>query len=680
MTTTIYQLKCKSLENKAKIGGKVSRYSSVSGISAEAFNPMKQSENVQLQFRLRDRTKITNQLVDKLLQVDDLEYKHQIQKQVNTSKKVPNVLVIKRDMIPALPSRHGSRADSIVPIHSQARLKAEKILSKANEFRALFEDEDFSILDKCDECDIQFRKESSKKESLSHSMTMNVWRANKVNSTSPNQSKSRCVDELQFSKTLHSTPTNEVHQINHLKAQNLKAQNSFCSDDSIEPSSYRDSWMHETSKCSVANETLPQCNVQITQKPNMRIRNDQISDALLHNAIMNDVVKAMQQTYCPQSNPYVSLVDIKFAVGSDIDRSSDGSLTHSKLFARSGLLEPRSIADTLQRKPVSNKNEKRSKKTKAKSCDMDIKNSPDSIESMIDDARFQLESPFAVHVLESSSCVQGQKMRESPKLPPVNVKGRMHDAQHHQFLDHPSQKMNDLKSKHSLAKTKFELIGLTIATEENVVKMESREVLFETIERNVAERIEICSNIDRACVKLQQQWQAKQKTLLCQSNTRLQGSARYQLLTFLRSLRDNQNTFLSLALRCSAFGGESSGMTSITYKIARWKQEIDHHMHELVRLPTVADVINEIAIEGNPRSNSFKSSIGIFPGCSKIDLATASACSKLLLGSKDCKTKTQIDTDFFGISGNNVAPSNGQISSIMLSPCEPQEAYKQVGF
>lgn len=643
--------------------------------AVKEFNPMKQSENVRLQFRLRDRTKITNHLVDKLLQVDDLEYKHQIQKQANTSKKVPNVLVIKRDMIPALPSRHGSRADSIVPINSQARLKAEKILSKAHEFRALFEDEDFSILDKCDECDIQFRKESSKKESLSNSMTMNVWRANKVNLTSPNQTKSSCVDELQLYKTLHSTPTNEVHQINH-----LKAQNSFCSDDSNELSSYRDSWMYETSKCSVVHETLPQCNVQVTQKPNMRIRNDQISDALLHNAIMNDVVQAMQQSYCPQPNPYVSLVDIKFAVGSDIDRSSDGSLTHSKLFAKSGLLEPKSITDAIQRKPVSNKNEKQSKKTKAKSCDTDIKYSLDSIESTIDDARFQLESPFAVHVLECSGYVQGQKMRESPKLPPVNVKGRMHDAQHHQLLDHKSQKINDLKSQHSLGKSKFELIGLTIATDENVVKMESREVLFETIERNVAERIEICSKIDRACVKLQQQWQAKQKTLLCQSNTRLQGSARYQLLMFLRSLRDNQNTFLSLALRCSAFGGESSGMTGITYKIARWKQEIDHHMHELVRLPTVADVINEIAVEGNPRSNNFKSSIGTFPGCSKIDLATASACSKLLLGSKDSKTKMQIDSNFFGISGNNVAPPNGQISSIMLSPCEPQEAYKQVGF
>ena len=103
-------------------------------------------------------------------------------------------------------------------------------------------------------------------------------------------------------------------------------------------------------------------------------------------------------------------------------------------------------------------------------------------------------------------------------------------------------------------------------------------------------------------------------------------------------------------------------------------------MHELVKLPTVADVINEIATEGKDRSNSSKSTIGTFSGCAKVDLATAAACSKLLLGSKDSKCHQQNDAKFFHIFGNNVAPSNGQISSMMLSPNEPLEEYNKVGF
>ena len=115
-------------------------------------------------------------------------------------------------------------------------------------------------------------------------------------------------------------------------------------------------------------------------------------------------------------------------------------------------------------------------------------------------------------------------------------------------------------------------------------------------------------------------------------------------------------------------------------KITHWKQEIDHHMHELVKLPTVADAINEIATEGKGKSNGFKSVIGTFSGCAKVDLATAAACSKLLLGSKDSKTNHQSDAEYFRIFGNNLVPSNGQISSIMLSPNEPLEEYKKVVF
>jgi hypothetical protein len=50
----------------------------------------------------------------------------------------------------------------------------------------------------------------------------------------------------------------------------------------------------------------------------------------------------------------------------------------------------------------------------------------------------------------------------------------------------------------------------------------------------------------------------------------------------------------------------------------------------------------------------------------------------MLLGSKDSKIQQQNDAKFFRIFGNNVAPSNGQMSSMMLSPSEPQEEYNKV--
>ena len=116
-------------------------------------------------------------------------------------------------------------------------------------------------------------------------------------------------------------------------------------------------------------------------------------------------------------------------------------------------------------------------------------------------------------------------------------------------------------------------------------------------------------------------------------------------------------------------------------KITRWKQEIELHMHQLVKLPTIADVVHDIANEGKRNSNSFKATIGALPGCADIDLAAAAACSKLLLGSRDFSTPSpDIESKRFRISGNNVVPPNGLVSSILLSPSEPLETYNKVIF
>lgn len=614
------------------------------------------------------RDGIADQSVHALLHVDDLDYKDRIIRPSNTSIKDQLSHVIKRDTIPALPSRHGSRADSIVPLHSQhspARLRAEKILSKANEFHALFEDSDFSVLDRhkdLKEMELRMKKDARKP----NSMAMNVWRANKVNPIPQTQTKTI---GSQSNASSHSTP-------NHCPYS--ETSHSFHDDDSYEPSnSLKDSWMQAFSKVDVAHDILPQVTAKPLHMSKLRSRNDQVLDAVLHTAIMNDVVAALaQQPFQHHANPYVSLVDIKFATSINSETGSDGSsVINSKMLAKSGPVESKGIIDTNEKKKTSKSEHAKRSKTIKNIRESDRKISLHATDSTICDIRFQLESPFENSDRESPSPDQGQKVKESTTLPPLQHKARMVDAQ--KLLHEPSKReTTELKSQHCLSKREFELIGFTIASEENVERMESCSVLFEAIERNVEERHEICSDIDRYCLKLQKQWQTKQKTMLwCLSNTRLQGSARSRLLTFLRSLRQNQDNFFALVQQCHIFG--SSGMSR---KITHWKQEIDHHMHELVKLPTVADAINEIATEGKGKSNGFKSVIGTFSGCAKVDLATAAACSKLLLGSKDSKTNHQSDAEYFRIFGNNLVPSNGQISSIMLSPNEPLEEYKKVVF
>jgi hypothetical protein len=113
---------------------------------------------------------------------------------------------------------------------------------------------------------------------------------------------------------------------------------------------------------------------------------------------MNDVVQALsQQPYQPQSNPYVSLVDIRFASGTDVVAPSNGSFTNTKTLAQSILSDHKPVADTFERGDKSNKNERRSKMTKVLRCEIEKKTCLDA-ESAVDDSRFQLDSPFAFHV------------------------------------------------------------------------------------------------------------------------------------------------------------------------------------------------------------------------------------------------------------------------------------------
>jgi hypothetical protein len=629
-------------------------------IDADVSSP--KNERRKSHSKSKSREANVNESTIMLLQVDDLEYKHQMEKKsANASTKDLNIAVIKRDMIPALPSRHGSRADTVVPLHSQARLRAEKILSHANEFHALFEDDDFSILDQCSAFELQLRKESSKRKSgkgQSHSMAMNVWRANKLKSISPNQYKQQSPE----SSHLTSIETNSGSPFSIQPDDSSSSTWSNCNE----------GWMHETSKVSAAQETLPQITSLPMQLPKMRIRNDQVSDALLHNAIMNDVVQALaKQPLQHQANPYVSMVDIRFKPSTNFDVSSNGKLTDSKTITKRGhCADSIPMPDAMERTNSSTEQPKKSKVTKAIISVQKKSLDATDTDFAMDEDRFQLQCPFR-HQSLCNSPSPGRQKRESPTLAPLQSKSRITDAQNQIHEFHPRQTSELKLQQHSLSKTEFELIGHTIASEDGIAKIESRLELLEAIELNAAERFVICTEIDRCCLKLQKQWQVRQKTILCKSNTRLKGSTRSQLLMFLRSLRENQRSFYTLALRYNAYFCD--GSSSMSRKVERWKQQIEHHMHELVKLPTVADVINEVALEGTTKSNSFKSSIGTFSGCANSDLAAAAACSKLLLGSKDSESAS------FSISGNNVAPSNGQLSSIMLSPCEPIDEYNKVG-
>jgi hypothetical protein len=639
--------------------------------SVENNSSCPKSKEQKIRSGSKRRDGITDQSVDALLHVDDLEYRYSIIRPKNSSTKDQSSQVLKRDMIPALPSRHGSRADSVVPLHSQhspARLRAERILSKTNEFYALFEDSDFSVLDQPNELEVKLRKDFRKPESQSHSMALNVWRANKVNPSPQTQMKTTHSDHFHSNSLLNSTP----HRFSHLESLKF----SFHHDELCEPSSsFKDSINQSNSKSGVAKESSTQVTAKSMHVSKLRLRNDQVSDAALHAAIMNDVVEALaQQPFQSQTNPYVSLLDIKFAADVSADAGSDGlSMSNSKMLAKISLQGPKSMDDTGERKKSTCKTAKRSKMVKVLQKN-GRKNSPNMTSTASNDIHSELELPFDTNVGDSPSSVQSQK---ATTLPPLQPKVRTVEIQKSPHEPSTHTKTCEVKSQKSLSKADFELIGFTISSEESAERMVSRSELFEAIERNADERNEICFDIDRYCLKLQKQWQAKQKTmLLCLSNTRLQGSARSRLLAILRSLRQNQDDFFVLVQQYY-FGSGSSGMSR---KIAHWKQEIVHHMHELVKLPTVADVINEIATEGKDRSNSSKSTIGTFSGCAKVDLATAAACSKLLLGSKDSKCHQQNDAKFFHIFGNNVAPSNGQISSMMLSPNEPLEEYNKVGF
>lgn len=603
--------------------------------------------------------------VDALLHVDDEEYIHSMRRSTNCATKDQNSQFFKRHMIPALPSRHGSRADSVVPLYSQhspARLRAEKILSRTHEFHALFEDNDLSILDQSNDFEVRVRNDAKKQESLSHSMAMSVWRAKKINSVPQSHTKTLHSDKFQANASSNSA----LHRFSHSESPNL-----FHRDDLSERSNtVKDGSFHANFK--VAQDPSTQAKTKSMHISKLRQRNDQISDDVLQVAIMNDIVEGMVKQQ--HANPYVSLLDIKFAA----DAGTDGaSMSNPKVLAKMGAQESKMMVDELGRKKYNCKPAKRSKVVKSLQESDDRKKSPIVTDTANNDICFHSESPGETHFWNSPGPVESQMIRESTTLPPLQHKARTVEVQ--KLLHDPSMhpKTFELKlQQQCFSKNDFELIGFTINSEENIERMVSRSVLFEAIERNADERNELCFDINRCCLKLQKQWQAKQNTmLLCQSNTRLQGSARSRLLAILRSLQRNQDDFFALAQQCHVFGSGSSGMSR---KITNWKQEIGNHMHELVKLPTVADVLNEIATEVGGRSNGFKSAIGTFSGCAKADLATAAACSKMLLGSKDSKIQQQNDAKFFRIFGNNVAPSNGQMSSMMLSPSEPQEEYNKV--
>jgi hypothetical protein len=619
---------------------------------------------------------VRDQSVDALLHIDDLEYKCSIIRPGKSSTKDQSSENFKRGMIPALPSRHGSRADSVVPLcsqHSPARLRAEKILSKTNEFHALFEDSDYSLLDQPNEFEVRMKGEVAKPENLYHSMAMNVWRANKVQPMLQTQTKPIYSHKLHLEASSHSTPNSSSHM------EFLNSSNHDGFSEPLYTVSYKYGSIRTNPKGGVVQETSPRVTAKSMHVSKLGHRNNQVSDTALHGAIVNNVAETIvQQPFQPQASPYVSLLNIEFAADVSANARSDGpSMSSFQMLGKFVAQEPKPLVETSLKKKSSGGPEKQSYFVKVLQ-EKDRKRSPNVTDSVMNDIIFQSESPFETLLCDSQSPAQIQKIRESTTLPPLQPKVRMAEMQNllHEPLMHP--KTCDLKSQQCLSKADFELIGITISSDDNVEKMVSRSVLFEAIERNVDERNEICFDIDRYSQKLHKQWHTKQNTmLLCSSNTRLQGSARSRLLAVLRALRQNQDDFFALAQQCHVVGCESSGMSR---KIARWKQDIGYYMHELVKLPSMADAINEIATEEKGQSNSFKSSIGNFSGCAKVDLATAAACSKLLLGSKDAKNRQQNDAKFFRIFGNNVAPSNGQISSIMLSPSEPLEEYNKVRF
>ena len=597
--------------------------------------------------------RIDNQSVVALLQVDDKEYRLRIDRQANACIKDPNVPIIKRHMIPALPSRHGSRADCVVPLNSPARLRAERALSKASDFRMMFEDDDFSILDqpKIHENHKGGKEKIKKQDSPSHSMAMNVWRAHEVKSISPNQTKTRNLDPQHSSESLNATPSASV-------MPQLEALNSCYSDDSSEPwSSPEAYWMHAPSAVSLAQETLPPDYHMPISKSSLvhgiNLNGGSGSGSFLH-------VKNWSQT----SNLLDSklMTDFRFSEYENHDTASSpcNALTVNQQSQKLSSLSLKSHMK-LDKKKFANQ--------------LYMKHANVAADAINDGRPTQtFESDFVVCPNPAPAHVQKERKRSI--LPSLHPKARMQDQkQHHELLPHKSL---DCKPHHiQPGMEDFKLIGSTIASGESVAEIDA---LFEKIEQNSAKRVELCSDIDCFCLKLQRQWQAKQKTILCQSNTRLQGSVRAQLMSFMRSLRENQDRFFILAQRCSVlnFGSSTNDMQR---KITRWKQEIELHMHQLVKLPTIADVVHDIANEGKRKSNSFKATIGAFPGCADIDLAAAAACSKLLLGSRDFSTPSpDIESKRFRIFGNNIVPPNGLVSSILLSPSEPLETYNKVIF
>jgi hypothetical protein len=524
-------------------------------------------------------------------------------------------------------------------------------------------------------------------------MTMNVWHAKKVKSISHHQIETRNYKTQPLNKRLNLTQDMESQQ--HLHSDDMDVPYSTHNYSSTLGIPKYNAATHEklprvsADVSAAAHENTSQATSQSMLSPKKRYQN--ISDPLLHAALMRNAIEALEKSSLTlQAAPNVSFVDIKFDIGTTVDSGSVGWLNNSKKLPTTNFHTQKVAADAMDKSDSPTKQESRLQSNKVTSL-VKIDQRRDAtvaVDSACKDTRIPIEPSCKSDSPGPTKCrntkqsptllprlsIQSRKEGQSPIMPSSQLETKKLDGtrEYHSLMSHDCCVMN---TQNCFLISKCKQTGCAIASEGNVAPTEPRSALVESIERNAIERIQICSSIDHMCLKLEKQWQANQNTLLCRSNTRLQGLERSQLLKLLRSLRENQDSFLLLAQSCTECCGTSSLMSR---KVTRWKQEMELHMHELVKLPTVADVVNEIAVDGCNKSNRFKPFIGTFSGCAKEDLATAAAQAKLLLGSKTILQ--QDDSEIFHISGNNVAPTNGQLSSILLSPAEPLEEYNKVNF